>query len=278
MSLMIAQSAFLCSLFDTVCSASRGPPLAVGVGGITTVLAGSFGPVPSALRCSSSFCTVRASASSFLCRGVDAKTRREESRSNGDGEGQARRVLAVWREHGTKPGRKSSRLANMLCCCCRCSRHEQNGLPANGCGRKTPPKDSRIEERASSRDREVVKTTSKEKRSSQDANTKVVHSGTRSSSRRCSIACEHRSSRLITLSNQILRSRLRPAEFPTVLLSFNNGILEPNRGIQSKMSDIEPFTYYHCPCRYNMLESLFERPLNHRYHKHPASSSRRFIS
>jgi hypothetical protein len=33
MSLMIAQSAFLCSLFDTVCSASNGPPLAVAEAG-----------------------------------------------------------------------------------------------------------------------------------------------------------------------------------------------------------------------------------------------------
>jgi hypothetical protein len=114
MSLMIAQSAFLCSLFDTVCSASSGPPLAVGVGGLTA-LTGSFPALPpSALRFSSSSCTVRAAASSFLCRGVDAKTRREESRSSEDGEGRARRVCAVWREHGTKPGRKSSRLANML--------------------------------------------------------------------------------------------------------------------------------------------------------------------
>jgi len=112
---MIAQSAFRCSLFDTVCSASRGPPLAVGVAGFTALTA-SFALAPSALRFSSSSCTVRAEASSFLCRGVDAKTRRDESRSNEDGEGRARRVCAVHvrREHGTKPGRKSSRLANML--------------------------------------------------------------------------------------------------------------------------------------------------------------------
>ena len=114
MSLMIAQSAFLCSLFDTVCSASSGPPLAVGVAGFTAFTASFAIPPSSALRFSNSSCTVRAAASSFLCRGVDAKTRRDESRSNEDGEGRARRVCAVWREQGTKPGRKSSRLANML--------------------------------------------------------------------------------------------------------------------------------------------------------------------
>jgi hypothetical protein len=109
---MIAQSAFLCSLFDTVCSASSGPPLAVGVAGFTAFTGSLL--APSALRFSSSDCTVRAEASSFLCRGVDAKTRRDEWRSSEDGEGRARTVWAVWREHGTKPGRKSSRLANMF--------------------------------------------------------------------------------------------------------------------------------------------------------------------
>jgi hypothetical protein len=91
MSLMIAQSAFLCSLFDTVCSASSGPPLTVGEAGFA-VFTASFVGAPSALRFSSSSCTVRADASSFLCRGVDVKTRREESRRSSDGEGRARIV------------------------------------------------------------------------------------------------------------------------------------------------------------------------------------------
>jgi hypothetical protein len=113
MSLMIAQSAFLCSLFDTVCSASSGPPFAVAEAG-SVGLAASFAVFASTFALSSSLCTVRAWASSFLCRGVDAKTRREESRSIELGDCRRRRVWPVLREHDTKPGRKSSRLVNIL--------------------------------------------------------------------------------------------------------------------------------------------------------------------
>jgi hypothetical protein len=113
MSLMIAQSAFLCSLFDTVCSASSGPPFAVAEAG-PVGLAASFAVFKSTFDFSSSLCTVRAWASSFLCRGVDAKTRRNESRSIELGGCRRRSVWPVLREHDTKPGRKSSRLVNIL--------------------------------------------------------------------------------------------------------------------------------------------------------------------
>lgn len=113
MSLIIAQSAFLCSLFDTVCSASKGPPLAVADAG-PVGLAASFAAFASTLGFSSSTAAVRAWASSFLCRGVDAKTRREESRSSSVGDCRERNAGPVLREHETKPGRKSSRLVNMV--------------------------------------------------------------------------------------------------------------------------------------------------------------------
>jgi hypothetical protein len=113
LSLMIAQSAFLCSLFDTVCSASRGPPLAVADAGLVG-LAASFAPFAPTSDFSGSGCAVRAWVSSFLCRGVDANTRRDESRSSKVGDCRGRKARPVLREHDTKPGRKSSRLVNML--------------------------------------------------------------------------------------------------------------------------------------------------------------------
>ena len=53
MSLIIAQSAFLCSLFDTVCSASKGPPFAVADAG-PAGLATSFAAFASTFGFSSS--------------------------------------------------------------------------------------------------------------------------------------------------------------------------------------------------------------------------------
>ena len=114
MSLIIAQSAFRCSLFDTVCSASKGPPFAVADAG-PAGLATSFAAFASTFGFSRSTAAgVRAWASSFLCRGVDAKTRREESRSSSVGDCRERSVGPVLREHETKPGRKSSRPVNMV--------------------------------------------------------------------------------------------------------------------------------------------------------------------
>jgi len=115
MSLMIAQSAFLCSLFDTICSASSGSFLDAGSAGLSSALMLSGLMLSSAAGFrSTSCCIVRALASSFLCRGVDVKTRRERSSKREADAGALRRASTVWREHGTKPGRASSRLASIL--------------------------------------------------------------------------------------------------------------------------------------------------------------------
>lgn len=75
---MIAQSAFLCSLFDTVCSASSGSFFGAGLD-VCPVFTTPCGPSSSSdgfLVCPSvSFCTVLARASSLRCRGVVAKIR-----------------------------------------------------------------------------------------------------------------------------------------------------------------------------------------------------------
>lgn len=70
-SLIMAQSAFLCSLFETVCSASRGSFFVSGFAA-SLFLTTFSGPTFSSAGC---FCAVLALASSFLCRGVVAKTR-----------------------------------------------------------------------------------------------------------------------------------------------------------------------------------------------------------
>jgi len=114
---MIAQSAFLCSLFETVCSASKGSVFgsAVGLAAFFSActLSGLILSSIAGLR-STSCCTVRARVSSFLCPDVDAKTRRDRSSKRDDATRPGRKTLAVWLEHGTKPGRASSRLASIF--------------------------------------------------------------------------------------------------------------------------------------------------------------------